>query len=197
MIDLERLDTRKLPLSYGTERLRLTLNDSRYTEQVVKIRNDPRLNEWIHHDPLTPEAHDQFLQRELERRDALNFAILVDNEFAGVCSLRDIRGTTAEWARLVMPDRVEVRKYAVTVGVLFLSLGYEVLGRASMYCRILEGNRRTRRYVEKIGWRPDPGYDSEIPFDGERRKLLGYSLSSAEWPEIFAAHRDLLAGIVS
>ena len=97
MVDLDRIETRKLPLSYGTERCRLVLNDSRYTEGVLALRKDPKLNRYIHDDnPLTAEIHDRFLSVQLERRDSFNFAILVDGDFAGTVALYDITRRSPE-----------------------------------------------------------------------------------------------------
>jgi RimJ/RimL family protein N-acetyltransferase len=196
MIDLERLHKRKLPLSYGTERLRLVLGDSRYTQQVVELRNDPNLNEWIHHDPLTPQAHDQFLDRELDRCDALNFAILIERKFAGIGGLYDIEGTTAEYGRLVLRDEGRVRRHSVVVTTLFLSFGFEVLGRDLIYCRMLDRNALVLGYAQKMGWKPEPRYDREVDFHGEHMKQLGYSVSASDWPAFFEAHRELLSEIV-
>ena len=67
MVELAKLHKRKLPFSYGTRRCRLVLGDSRYTREVVALRNDERLNRFIHHDELTPELHEKFLEKELER----------------------------------------------------------------------------------------------------------------------------------
>ena len=191
LVDLSRLDTRKLPLSYGTERCRIVLNDSRYTEELLALRNDESLNRFLHHELLTPETHDRWLRQQLDRRDVLNFAALVEGEFAGAAALYDIKGDCAEYGRLVMKPG-SVRAWAPAVSFLSHSFGFEVIGLTIVYCRILEGNARTLRYAVKVGYRRDPAYDQEVVFHGEKARLLGFSQSCDDWPEVFEANRDLL-----
>lgn len=191
MVDLDRIETRKLPLSYGTQRCRLALNDSRYTEGVVALRNDPKLNRYIHHDPLTAEMHDRWLSAQLERWDSLNFAILVDGDFVGTVALYAITPETAEYGRLVIKEG-QARAFAPVAVLLFLSFGFEIVGLPEIHCRILEGNERTVRFHDRMGWKRDPRYDGEVDFHGEKTRFVGFSISAEEWPGVFEAHRDLL-----
>jgi RimJ/RimL family protein N-acetyltransferase len=191
LVDLLRLDARKMPLSYGTPRCQLVLNDSRYTEDLVALRNDEDLNRYIHHEPLTAAGHDRWLRQQLERRDALNFAVLVDGEFAGAASLYGITRDSAEYGRLIM-NRGSVRSYSAAVSLLAHSFGFEIIALRSIYCRILEGNERTQRYALKVGYRRDATYDQKVTFDGEETLLLGFSQSSEDWPDVFEANRDVL-----
>jgi RimJ/RimL family protein N-acetyltransferase len=191
LVDLSLLDTRTMPLAYGTERCQLVLNDSRYTEELVTLRNDEGLNRYIHHEPLTAAGHDRWLRQQLERRDALNFAVLVEGKFAGAASLYDITRDSAEYGRLIM-NRGSVREYSTAVSLLAHSFGFEIIALKSIYCRILEGNERTHRHALKVGYRRDSTYDQEVTFDGEETRLLGFSQSSEDWLGVFEANLDLL-----
>lgn len=191
MVDLSRLETRKMPLSYGSERCRIVLNDSRYTEELVALRNDPRLNRFIHHDWLTPEKHDAWLCNQLDGRKDFNFAILVDGEFAGAIALYHISGGAAEYGRFIMKEG-PVRAYAFVATLLVASFGFEIIGLDLIYGQALEGNKHIHKHLAKNGYRRDPRYDQDIEFDGEKTKLLGFSLSYDEWPAVFAANRNTL-----
>jgi RimJ/RimL family protein N-acetyltransferase len=194
MVDLERLDKRKFPLSYGTRRFRLVLCDSRYAEQGVQLRNDPRLNEFIHHDLLTLEAQEAFLDRELDRPDTFNFAILIEGLFAGLTSLA-VRDGTAEYGRFIMPQG-KIQRFAPAATLSVLSFGFEVLGVHEVYCRILRENQRGRRFHECMGWIPAPRHGREVDFHGERRTLAAYSVSVEACPGIFKKHRELLSELM-
>src|SRR5512147_871582 len=124
---LERVDTRRMPLRYGSAACCLTLSDSRYTSEIVALRNNQEINRFIHHDHLTPEAHERWLRGESMRRDSLNFVILVAARFSGTASLYQIvPGTKCEFGRMVMPND-ERRIYAVAAEFLCLSFAFEVL----------------------------------------------------------------------
>jgi RimJ/RimL family protein N-acetyltransferase len=196
MVDLAKLQKRKLPFSYGTRRCRLVLSDSRYTREVVAMRNDQRLNRFIHHDELTPELHERFLEAELERSDAFNFVVLADDSFAGTVGLYAIGDETAEYGRFVMPEG-GVRRLAPAVTLLCCSFGFEVLGLREIYCRILERNERVLRFHDRMGWKRDARHNEDVVFYGEQMGLVGFSLSLADWPGVFEAHSQLLSAVLA
>ena len=191
MVDLDCIEKPKFPLSYGTGRFRLELCDSRYTQQIVDLRNDPRLNEFIHHDPLNVEAQERFLDAELDRRDGFNFAILVDGCFAGTTALMNVRSGTAEYGRFVMSEG-PLRRFAPAATLGCLSFGFEILGLEEVYCRIIRENQRVRQFHERMGWNRASRYGREVPFHGARRVLVGYSVNVSAWPDMFERHRAIL-----
>lgn len=195
MADLARIDTYKMQMSYGSQRCRLVLNDSRYTHDVVALRNDAKLNRYIHHELLTEEMHDRWLSAQLGRRDALNFAILVRGAFAGTLSLYNITRDTAEFGRFILRDGI-ARVYAPVASLLATSFGFEILGLPELHSKVLEDNQRALSFIERIGWRRDSRYDEQVTFHGERTRVIGHSLSADAWPAVFDQDRDLLTRLL-
>src|SRR5512142_1028867 len=152
---LERVETRRMPLHYGSGSCCLTLCDSRYTAEIVALRNNPEVNRFIHHDHLSTEAHERWLRGESMRRDSLNFVILVGGRFAGTASLYDIAaGASCQFGRMVMP-RDERRIYAVAAEFLCLSFAFEVLQVGEAYCTVVAENTSVLEFHLRNGWKRD------------------------------------------
>ena len=184
---LDNLDSLKFPLAYGTGTCQLLLGDSRYTEQILALRNDPDLNQHLNGTSLTTEDHEEWLAAQITRRDALNFVVLVRNQFAGTASLYNLEpGVRCEYGRVVMPD-TGVRIYAVPVEILCMSFAFEVLGVGEVYCRVREDNTGVIDLHLAIGWRRDSRYDE----DGSGTQL-GFSFPLERWPEAFERQRRVL-----
>jgi RimJ/RimL family protein N-acetyltransferase len=190
---LDRLDGLKMPLSYGSDACRLVLADERFSKDIVALRNNPRVNAFIHRGGLTEEAHNRWLARQMERRDALNFVILVRGRFAGTVSLYDISpGKDCEYGRLVMPDNT-ARIFALAVEFLCLSLAFEILGMRSVHCRVARPNAAVYGFHRANGWQDDASYDEDITVaEGEVIPHAGLSIALDDWPTAFARAKRLL-----
>ena len=189
---LDRIVGRKAPLWYGTEACRLALNDSRYSEDIVRMRNDPEVNRYISGAGLTLEDHEKWLESQLHRRDALNFAIVAHGRFAGTVSLYDIvPGVKCEYGRFVMPA-TSVRLHAPAAELLALSFAFEVLGVAEVYCHVYEGSEKVRRVRIKLGWKRDEKYDEPNREGNSEFDSLGYSIPFEAWTETLERYRDKL-----
>lgn len=190
---LDLLECLKMPLSYGTCECRLILGDSRYTDDIVALRNDPAVNGFIHNAPLTGENHNHWVDGQLERRDTLNFVILVRDGFAGTASLYNIEpGKGCEYGRLVMPD-TPTRAYALAVEFLCLSFAFEVLGLQQVYCRTDVENSGVVNFHLANGWKMDTRYDERIQIGERMTDHAGLSIDLADWPAAFAKVKRLLS----
>ena len=182
----------RVPLRYGTERCCIELADSRYTRQIVALRNDPSVNQFIHNSPLTETEHEQWLSSQLGRRDALNFVSLVNNKFAGTASLYDIEPLArCQYGRVVMPDDGR-RIFAIAIEFLCLSFAFEILQLTQVYCRVVRDNRSVYEFHLRNGWAPDPAYDSQSNLNGSEAVQLGMSMSLNQWESAVQDHRPLL-----
>jgi RimJ/RimL family protein N-acetyltransferase len=191
-ISLERVETRRMPLRYGSAACCLTLADSRYTPEIVALRNNPEVNRFIHHDHLTPEAHERWLRGESMRNDSLNFVILVAGRFAGTASLYQIvPGTKCEFGRMVMPNDNR-RIYAVAAEFLCLSFAFEVLQVSDVYCTVGTQNKLVYEFHMRNGWKRDPRYDGFTRIHGSETAELGLSMNYEEWLKAMENNRDVL-----
>lgn len=195
MVDLAKLHKRKLPLSYGTRRFRLVLGDSRYAQDVIALRNDQRLNRFIHHEELTLASQERFIDAALDRTDALNFVALAGDEFAGAAGLYGVADGVGEYGRFIMPEG-ELRRFAPAVTLLIASFGFEVLGLREIYCRILEQNTGVLRFHEQGGWKRHVGRSQDVVFGGEETRLVAMSMTAEDWPAVFETHRDFLRALI-
>jgi len=190
-LDLAATDFLKLPLRYGTESCCLTLSDERYTAETVELRNDPALGRYINYVKQTSEDHEGWLAAQLERPDALNFAVVVRERFAGTLSLYNIEhGKTCELGRMMMPDDGR-RIYSIAVQFLGISFAFEILGVQVLYCVVVTANKRVLNSLLKLGWTPDPRYDRSVILNGAEACLVGLSIDRAEWPAAFAKMRPI------
>ena len=182
----------KMPLGYGSDACRLVSCESRYTPQIVALRNNPALNRFIHHDHLTEEAHERWLRGESMRRDSLNFVILVSGRFAGTASLYDIvPGVRCQFGRMIMPND-ERRMFAVAAEFLCLSLAFEVLQVQETHCRVAGGNAAVFEFHLRNGWKADSRFDGMTRINGSETTERGLSMSSEEWLSAFENNRELL-----
>jgi RimJ/RimL family protein N-acetyltransferase len=76
--------------------------------------------------------------------------------------------------------------------LLCCSFTFETLALPEIHCCILEGNERALRPPDRMGWKRDPRYGKPVDFCGERTRHSGFSMSSADWPRAFEAHREFL-----
>jgi RimJ/RimL family protein N-acetyltransferase len=191
-ISLERIDTRRMPLRYGSAACCLTLSDSRYTADIVNLRNNSEVNRFIHHDHLTPESHERWLRGESMRRDSLNFVILVAGHFAGTASLyRFVAGANCEFGRMVMPND-DRRIYAVAVEFLCLSFAFEILQAGEVYCTVAGQNTLVYEFHLRNGWKRDPRHDGFTRINGSETAEFGLSMSYDDWKKAMENNRDLL-----
>lgn len=182
------LSTSKLPLRYGMDSCYMTLTDDRYSEETVRMRNTPSLGRFIHYVELSQEDHERWLRGELEREDALNFVLIVKQRFAGTLSLYNIEhGKSCEFGRVMMPSDGR-RMYALAGELLAMSFAFEILGVQTLYCVVVEQNRKVLHYVLKTGWHLDPRYDRYQTVNGRRAHLVGLSMDRTEWPGLLAKY---------
>lgn len=181
---LSDLELPKFPLRYGTDSCYIMLTDDRFSEDTIRLRNNPAFGRFLNYVELTREDHDRWLAEQLQRDDALNFVLIVEQKFAGILSLYDIQhGNQCELGRMMLPK--ERRIYAYPAELLALSFAFEVLGLHSVYCVVVEGNKRVWKLLLKIGWHLTPRYDRFQKVNGVDAHLLGLSIERAEWRQIF------------
>jgi RimJ/RimL family protein N-acetyltransferase len=188
LFDLSRS---KFPLRYGIDSCYMTLTDDRYTQETIQLRNTPSIGKFIHFVRLSPEDHERWLAGQLERDDALNFVLIVKHRFAATLSLYNIEhGKSCEFGRVMMPNDGR-RMYALAGEMLGMSFAFEVLGVQTLYCVLMEENRRVLGFLLKSGWKLDPRYDGSTTLSGSEMRLIGLSIDRAEWPAWFAKMQPL------
>jgi RimJ/RimL family protein N-acetyltransferase len=186
----------KLPLRYGLNSCYLTLNDDRYTQQIVALRNTPELGRFVHSGPLTAEAHERWLAEQLDRHDAFNFVLKVRHRFAGTVSLYNLEhGRHCELGRLMVPNDGR-RFYGLAGCLLAMSFGFEVLGLPTLYCVVVAENRRVFNLAVRNGWKPDPRFDAAVVLNGRPAQLRGLSFDRKDWPAWFAERQRVMQWIV-
>lgn len=181
---LSDLELPKFPLRYGTDSCYITLTDDRFSEETIQLRNNPAFGRFLNYVELTREDHERWMAEQLQRDDALNFVLVVEERFAGILSLYDIQhGKECELGRMMMPK--ELRMHAWSAETLALSFAFEVLGLRTVYCVVVKGNTKVWKLLLKIGWRLNPCYDRLQKVNGEDAHLLGLSIERAEWRQIY------------
>jgi RimJ/RimL family protein N-acetyltransferase len=158
----------------------------------VKLRNDPKVNRYIHHDHLTPEAHERWLKGESMRRDSLNFVILIEDCFAGTASLYNIAaGSKCEFGRIAM-SKDDRRVYAIAAEFLCLSFAFEVLQVMEVYCTVVAENKSALGFYLRSGWQHDLRYDGFTKLDGLEMSELGLSMNLEHWAKALEDNREVL-----
>jgi len=183
----------KMPLLYGSASCCLALNDSRYTEEVVRLRNSASVNAYIHNDRLTPGKHESWLDRQLQSNDSINFAVLIHSDFKGTAALYDIQpGQRCEYGRLVMKYDGS-RLYTVAIEFLCLSFAFDILGVLEVYCRVVESNTTVMELHRSSGWSRDNRYTCVLPLNSQQVNHVGFSMHSSVWPHAFHRARPTIA----
>ena len=190
-LDLASLCYPKLPLRYGTEFCYITLTDGRFTADTVQLRNNPALGKYINYSELTEESHQRWLAGQLERDDALNFAVVGKQKFSGTASLYNIKhGESCEFGRMMMPDDGR-RIFALAAEMLCMSFAFEILRIRTLYCVVVEGNDKVLQFHMEIGWKIDQHYERYETVNDTMVHLIGLSMDRDEWPQCFAKMRPL------
>jgi RimJ/RimL family protein N-acetyltransferase len=190
-VRLSDLTFPKMPLRYGTESCHITLTDGRYTTEIIELRNDPTLGKYINYAKLSEASHERWLLGQLQRDDALNFALIARQRFSGMLSLYDIEhGKSCEFGRMMMPNDGR-RIYALAAEALGMSFAFEILGVQTLYCVVMEGNDSVLNFHLRNGWKKDAGYERDEIVNGSMARLIGLSVQRAQWPECFAKFRLL------
>jgi RimJ/RimL family protein N-acetyltransferase len=190
-LSLSTLAFSKLPLRYGTEFCYITLTDGHFTAETVQLRNTQALGKYINYVELTAQSHERWLAEQLERDDALNFALVAKGRFAGTLSLYDIKhGESCEFGRMMMPDDGR-RIFALAAEMLGMSFAFEILGIRTLYCVVMEGNNAVLNFHLKNGWSRDARYERFEQVNGLNAHLIGLSMDRSEWPQCFARMRPL------
>ena len=182
----------RMPLRYGSEMCCLVTSEPQYTADIVKLRNNPAVNRYIHHDHLTEESHERWLKGETMRSDSLNFVILIKGRFAGTASLYHIEaGKSCEYGRMVMPlDNRRI--YAVAVEFLCLSLAFDILQVLEVRCTVARENSLVLDFHLRNGWMRAPHLDGFTRINGSEIAEVGLTMDSAAWQRAVQNNRDLL-----
>lgn len=77
----------------------------------------------------------------------------------------------AYWGRGLAPEAVEE----------LLRWGFEDLGLRTIWCDHYEGNEKSKRVIEKCGFRFRFSHEEDVPLMGERRMTYFYALTKEEW----------------
>lgn len=178
------------PIRYGSDACCLISVDARYASETVRLRNDLRVNRFIHASALTEEAHLEWLAAQALRRDAFNFVILVNGKFAGTASLYDVvHGENAQFGRFVMPDDGR-RTFAIAAEFLCLSFAFDVLRLREVWCRVAAENSSTQSFHLRNGWRHAAAYDTS---DSDAMGAnLGLTITQSDWPQAISAKAAIL-----
>ena len=191
MLNLSAFTSSKLPLRYGADDCYITLTDRHFVAETVALRNNPALGKYINYVKLSPEDHECWLSGQLERKDALNFALVAKQKFAGTLSLYNIQhGKSCEFGRMMMPDDGR-RMYALAAEILGMSFAFEILGIQTLYCVVMEGNDSVLAFHLKNGWSRDARYERYENVNGLNAHLIGLSVDRLRWPWCFAKMRPL------
>lgn len=78
------------------------------------------------------------------------------------------------WGRGLMPEAVEE----------LLRYGFEELGLCSIWCNHWDQNQKSRRVIEKCGFRYRFTREEDEPLVGERRQICFYAWEEEEWKAI-------------
>ncbi|MGE4277184.1 MAG: GNAT family N-acetyltransferase [Lawsonibacter sp.] len=73
------------------------------------------------------------------------------------------------------------RGYIPEATMELLRYGFENLGLATIWCSHYQGNEKSKRVIEKCGFRPMGRAVEPVPQMGEERLVVLYALTKAEW----------------
>ncbi len=191
-IFLEELEIPKAPLRYGTDACCLVLSDSRFAEDVVRLRNDAAVGQFLNQVNVTAEQHEHWMSSRLRSQEMLDFVVLIRGKFSGTVSLTEIEhGQRCEFGRMIIPNDGR-RVYTLAVEFLGMSFAFEVLGLKEIYCAVAEGNDSILRLHIRQGWKLNPAHDRDANVNGKQAHLVGLSISREEWPNSFAGMKKLV-----
>ena len=119
-------------------------------------------------------APNVFALVDRERGKVIGSAGFVGTHREGVPKPNDEIGyvlNPAFWGRGLMPEAVEE----------LMRYGFQDLGLAAIWCCHYDGNKKSRRVIEKCGFLPRGSTWEDVPLMGERRLTHFYALTKEEW----------------
>lgn len=169
-----------------TSRLRLRPWREEDAEDLYEYGSDPRVGPaagWPPHEDLAesleiirtvfsgPETYAMELKDGGKVVGSIGFVGRHRTELPGADDEIGYCLNPAYWGRGLTPEAV----------VALLRYGFEVLGLDVIWCDHYEGNEKSRRVIEKCGFRYHFAREEDVPLLGERRLTHFYALTRAEW----------------
>jgi RimJ/RimL family protein N-acetyltransferase len=125
---------------------------SRYSEKLSAGYNDPANAELMGHGSVisAPEVVDSY--RDSTAAGMRAFLLFVDGEFAGDGDLRNIRGTTAEFAFMIAAPNAQGKGLGTRFALMIHAFGFQTLELQRIYASVVPHNVASRRVFEKLGY---------------------------------------------
>ena len=168
---------------------------------IVSLRNDPRLNQFVH--PVSPRVEDQerWLARCFERLGDYYFIIerVKTGQPEGTVGLYDLDDSRrcAEWGRWVLRSR---SMGALESAQLIYRVAFNVLGLDWVYCRTLVDNVKVVSFHETFGLETHERLPGQFVFNGVPRDAIEQRITRERWEKQRAsveAKMEALARILS
>lgn len=80
------------------------------------------------------------------------FLLFVDGAFAGDGDLRNVRGTTAEFAFMIAAPTAQGKGLGTKFALMIHAFGFVTLGLSRIYASVVPHNVASRRVFEKLGY---------------------------------------------
>jgi RimJ/RimL family protein N-acetyltransferase len=130
----------------------------RYARALSDGYNDPANAELMgHHAQISPaEVVESYEDSIADGMRA--FLLFIDGELVGDGDLRNVRGSTCEFAFMIAAPHLQGKGLGTAFATMIHAFGFRELGMERIYASVVPHNTASRRVFEKIGYVVD---DSE------------------------------------
>ncbi|CUX34493.1 GNAT family N-acetyltransferase [Clostridium sp. C105KSO13] len=154
----------------------------------LEKKDAERMLEWMHDEEINHNFSVDFESHTLE--DAINFiensfdeknqhfaVVDEDDIYQGSISLKNISYTdyNAEYAIVLRRDALG-KGYSQEATWKILEYAFNELGLYKVYLNVLEGNKRARRFYEKMGFKPEGVFEEHKYVQGRFHNLCWYAI---------------------
>lgn len=148
-------------------------------ERMLEWMHDKEINHNFSVDFQTHTLEDaiDFIENSFDERNQ-HFAVVDENDtYQGSISLKNISYTdyNAEYAVVLRRDALG-KGYSQKATKEILEYAFNELGLNKVYLNVLEGNKRARRFYEKMGFKSEGMFEKHKYIQGEFQNLWWYAV---------------------
>jgi RimJ/RimL family protein N-acetyltransferase len=152
------------------------------SEFIVRLRTDPRVNQYIHVTSRDVAAQRRWLAEYYEREDDYYFIVerRKDGRPEGTIGIPfiDHEAKQAEWGRWILSYGSIA---AVESARLIYMVGFDVLGLDLLYCRTLAANEKVLSFHASCGCLTHRRIENHIGSDGQTQDMVEQRMPRQVW----------------
>ena len=126
--------------------------DTQMLEEILKIRNDPEVSQWMYSVHITHKGHFEFIEHLKNDKTQRYWAILHKGCIIGVGSLTRLRHKHAYLGIYTNPKATHIAHKGQKILKVIEYIAFEDLGLHSLFLEVMSTNKRAIEFYNKAGF---------------------------------------------